>query len=172
MDMRFLATIDSPAGPLHVAVTDTGRVAGIWFGVVTDSGEVESSLRRHGYGIAWDVDRVAHVADQLREYTDHSRTAFALELDIHGSDWEQAVWRALLTIPYGETRSYGQIATMLGDPAKARAVGWANAANPIPVIVPCHRVIGANRTLTGFGGGIDAKIKLLAHEGAMLPGFG
>jgi methylated-DNA-[protein]-cysteine S-methyltransferase len=171
MDTRYLSTTDSPAGSLHIAVTTDGRVTGVWFGVVTDAEEATASVRRHGSTPVWDPEPARHVVAQLGEYTERTRMAFDVELDLRGSDWERRVWQALLTIPYGETRSYGQIATMLGDPSKARAVGWANAANPIPVIVPCHRVIGANRNLTGFGGGIQAKIKLLAHEGAMLPGF-
>ena len=154
-----------------MAVDDAGRLTGIWFGVVTERAEVEASIRRAGHSVVWDADRASHVAAQLREYAAGARTAFEIELAPIGSDWERRVWDALLTIPYGQTRSYGQIATQLGDPSKARAVGWANAANPIPVVIPCHRVIGADRGLTGFGGGIDAKIKLLAHEGALLPGF-
>ena len=172
METRYLATTDSPAGPLHVAVTGDGRLGGVWFGVVTPAAEVEASLRGHGRAPVWDADRAAHVTSQIAEYSERRRTAFDIELAIEGGAWEQSVWKALLTIPYGETCSYGQIATLLGDPSKARAVGWANAANPIPLVIPCHRVIGAHRNLTGFGGGIDAKIQLLAHEGAMLPGFG
>jgi methylated-DNA-[protein]-cysteine S-methyltransferase len=171
METHYLATTDSPAGPLHVAVTDDGRLCGIWFGVGTPAAEVEASLRRHGRTPVWNADRAAHVTSQIAEYSDRRRTSFDIKLAIEGGEWEQQVWQALLTIPYGETRSYGQIATQLGDPSKARAVGWANAANPIPLVIPCHRVIGANRNLTGFGGGIDAKIQLLAHEGAMLPGL-
>lgn len=171
MDFRYLSTTDSPAGPLHIAVTPEGRLSGIWFGVVTDVETVESCVRRDGQIAAWDDNRTALVSAQIQEYAAHNRTAFDLELALAGGEWEQRVWQALLTIPYGETRSYGQIAAQLGDPSKARAVGWANAANPIPLVIPCHRVIGADRALTGFGGGIEAKIKLLAHEGALLPGF-
>ena len=168
MATRFLDTIDSPAGPLHIAVDDAGRLTGIWFGVVTTDADVEISIRRSGHDPVRNANRIAHVAGQLREYAASARTSFDLKLAPNGSDWERRVWDALLTIPYGETRSYGQIATQLGDPTKARAVGWANAANPIPVVIPCHRVIGANGKLIGFGGGIEAKIKLLAHEGALL----
>jgi methylated-DNA-[protein]-cysteine S-methyltransferase len=171
MATRFLDTIDSPAGPLYIAVDDGGRLTGIWFSAVTTRAEAEASIRRSGHAYVWVPERTAHVAVQLREYAAGARTAFDLELAPSGSDWERQVWDALLTIPYGETRSYGQIAAQLGDPLKARAVGWANAANPIPVVIPCHRVIGTNRGLTGFGGGIEAKIKLLVHEGALLPGF-
>jgi methylated-DNA-[protein]-cysteine S-methyltransferase len=172
MEIRYLTTTESPAGPLHVAVTPDGRLNGIWFGVATSPDEVEASIRRHGRTAVWDEGRTANVVVQIREYAARERTAFALDLAIEGGEWEQRVWQALRTIPYGEMRSYGQIATQLGDSSKARAVGWANAANPIPLVIPCHRVIGANGGLTGFGGGIDAKIQLLAHEGAMLPGFG
>ena len=169
MATRHLSTIDSPAGPLHVAVTDSGAVTSIWFGVVTDRKTVDSSLRRHGHVPVWDSDRPAAIADQIRQYSARQRTTFDVDFEIDsGGEWERRVWQALLTIPYGETRSYGQIAAMLGDSTKARAVGWANAANPIPLLIPCHRVIGADRGLTGFGGGIEAKIKLLAHEGALL----
>lgn len=168
MATRFLETIDSPAGPLHVAVDAAARLTGIWFSVVTERAEAEASVRRSGHTLVWDAERVARVAAQLREYAAGARASFELDLAPTGSDWELRVWDALLTIPFGETRSYGQIAAQLGDPSKARAVGWAAAANPIPVVIPCHRVIGADRTLTGFGGGVDAKIKLLAHEGALL----
>ena len=168
MATRFLDTIDSPAGPLHVAVDETGCLTGVWFSVATARPQVEAAIRRAGHEPVQDATRTAHVAAQLREYAAGARTAFDLALDPSGSNWERQVWAALQTIPYGETRSYGQIAAQLGDPSKARAVGWANAANPIPVVIPCHRVIGANRGLTGFGGGIEAKIKLLAHEGALL----
>lgn len=172
METRFLTTTESPAGPLHIAATTASCLTGLWFGVVTSPAEVEDAVRRQRFAPVWDPQPGARIVTQLREYSAGARTTFELELDLQGSDWERRVWQALLTIPYGETRSYGQIATLLGDPSRARAVGWANAVNPIPVIVPCHRVIGANGNLTGFGGGIEAKIKLLAHEGAMLPGFG
>ena len=171
MESLYLATSDSPAGPLHVVVDGAGRVTSVWFGVNATARQVTAFVRARGQELLPDVDRAAHATAQILEYTQHQRKSFDLELDMQGSAWELAVWQALREIPYGETRSYGQIATQLGDPGKARAVGWANAANPIPVIVPCHRVIGADRSMTGFGGGIDTKVRLLTHEGAMLPGF-
>lgn len=170
MRTAWLATTDSPAGPLHIAVDDQGAVVGIGFGVNTEPESFEQWLSGR-YVTQWDTSACEPVAVQIDEYASHTRTAFDLPLAYTGSDWEVQVWGALTTIPYGETRSYGQIATQLGDPSKARAVGWANHANPIPLIIPCHRVIGAQGNLTGFGGGIEAKIQLLAHEGAMLPGF-
>ena len=171
MNMRHLSTVESPAGPLHIAVTESGTLTSVWFSATTSIPQIEELLRRAGIPFAWECEPGGPVVQQLKEYSSGRRTTFDLDLEMTGSEWEKQVWDALLTIPYGETRSYGQIATPLGDPNKARAVGWANAANPIPVIVPCHRVIGAQGNLTGFGGGIEAKIKLLTHEGAMLPGF-
>ena len=171
MDTRYLTTAESPAGPLHVVVTESGVVTGIWFGVITSLAQVEQTVHGYGFAVAHDPEPANRVLEQLAEYSSHRRKEFDLPLAPTGSEWEIRVWTALSDIPYGETRSYGQIASVLGDPTKARAVGWANAANPIPVVIPCHRVIGAQGNLTGFGGGIDAKIQLLSHEGAMLPGF-
>lgn len=171
MPTVYTTTTDSPAGPLHIAVLADGAVIAIAFGVNDTIEQFTASLRRRGFEPDPDPAPTADVVRQLTEYTSGARHTFDLPLHPIGSAWEQQVWAALQTIPHGETRSYGQIATQLGDPTKARAVGWANNANPIPVIIPCHRVIGAKGNLTGFGGGIEAKIRLLEHEGALLPGF-
>jgi methylated-DNA-[protein]-cysteine S-methyltransferase len=101
---------------------------------------------------------------QLREYFAGTRREFALPLDFVGSDFNRKVWEALLAIPYGETRTYGQIAEQLGGPLLARAVGAANGKNPISIVAPCHRVIGANGKLTGFAGGLKTKAFLLSLE--------
>jgi methylated-DNA-[protein]-cysteine S-methyltransferase len=106
----------------------------------------------------------AGVQLQLREYFAGERTEFDTPLTLDGSAFEQRVWQALREIPYGETISYGEIARRIGQPSAARAVGLANARNPIAVIVPCHRVIGANGTLTGYGGGLERKRLLLELE--------
>src|SRR5437762_405142 len=119
--------------------------------------------------------RIPHGTGQtvLREalvLADHfagTRTTFDLPLDAGGTAFERRVWDALRTIPYGRTLSYSELARRLGDPRATRAVGAANGKNPIPIIVPCHRVIGANGALTGFGGGLDRKRWLLEHEGAL-----
>jgi methylated-DNA-[protein]-cysteine S-methyltransferase len=103
---------------------------------------------------------------QLGEYFAGSRRSFALRLAPAGTAFQLAVWQALRGIPYGQTRSYGELARQLGRANGARAVGLANGANPLPIIVPCHRVIGADGSLTGFGGGLYIKRALLAHEGA------
>ncbi|HKA59288.1 MAG TPA: methylated-DNA--[protein]-cysteine S-methyltransferase, partial [Gemmatimonadales bacterium] len=106
--------------------------------------------------------------DQLTEYFAGKRTTFDVSLGASGTEFEHRVWDLLSAIPYGSTTSYGALAKLLGDPSQARAVGAANGKNPIPIIVPCHRVIGFNGDLTGFGGGIERKRWLLKHEGALL----
>jgi methylated-DNA-[protein]-cysteine S-methyltransferase len=107
---------------------------------------------------------------QVTEYFDGSRRSFDLVLEPEGSEFQHRVWEALRAIPFGETRSYGQIAMELGVPNASRAVGRANATNPIGIVVPCHRVIGATGSLTGYAGGLDNKLWLLTHEGALKPG--
>jgi O-6-methylguanine DNA methyltransferase len=108
--------------------------------------------------------RVKSVIEQLEAYFVGSASGFDVRLDLEGSPFQLTVWRQLLEIPYGETRSYGDIAKAIGQPRSARAVGLANNQNPIPIIVPCHRVVGANGTLTGYGGGLPRKRWLLQHE--------
>ena len=146
-------TIDSPLGPLAVTVADDGAVTRVGFG----TGEVS------------DDPRFATVASQLREYFAGERTDFDLPLRPDGgSPFEQCVWQALLEIPYGETASYGEIAARIGHPGKARAVGRANGRNPIAIVCPCHRVIGSDGSLTGYGGGLDNKRILLDLEAGAL----
>jgi methylated-DNA-[protein]-cysteine S-methyltransferase len=116
------------------------------------------------------IDPLPVTARQLNEYFAGKRREFDLPLRMHGTEFQQSVWRELSKIPFGETRSYGQLAKRLGNPNGSRAVGLANGRNPIAVIVPCHRVIGADGSLTGFGGGIDRKEWLLTHEGHPVTG--
>lgn len=112
---------------------------------------------------------VAEVVRQLGEYFAGERRTFDLDLAPHGTDWQLQVWMALRDIPYGQTVNYGTIAARLGRPTASRAVGAANGRNPISIVVPCHRVIGANQSLTGYGGGLPRKHWLLAREGVRLP---
>ena len=109
------------------------------------------------------------VADELLEYFAGTRTEFTVPLSPAGTDFQRTVWRALQRIPYGETRTYGEIAEAVGRPGAARAVGTANHRNPVPIIIPCHRVVGANGQLCGFGGGLDVKRRLLELEASHMP---
>ena len=111
-----------------------------------------------------DAKRLREAQRQLEEYFAGERTEFSLPLESHGTDFQQRVWRALRAIPFGTTISYGELARRIGNPRAVRAVGLANGRNPISIIVPCHRVIGANGTLTGYGGGLERKRFLLALE--------
>jgi methylated-DNA-[protein]-cysteine S-methyltransferase len=112
---------------------------------------------------------IAAVRTQVEEYCAGERTEFELELAAPGTDFQQRVWSELVKIPYGETRTYGEIAKLIGQPNGARGVGAANGSNPIGLIVPCHRVIGADGSLTGYGGGLPLKRALLAHEAEHRP---
>ncbi|MEL6329123.1 MAG: methylated-DNA--[protein]-cysteine S-methyltransferase [Planctomycetota bacterium] len=114
-----------------------------------------------------DPELFDRLGEQLAAYFAADRSAFDLPLDLRGSDFELRVWRALLEIPTGQTRSYAQIAESLDTPGASRAVGLANGRNRIAIVVPCHRVIGADGSLTGYGGGLDRKRKLLELEGAI-----
>jgi len=151
--------IETPIGALNARVDEAGRLAELHFDKSAD-------------GSGWPaVEAPAAdwpVAQQLAEYFSGKRTVFELDLAPRGTAFQLAVWNALLAIPYGDTISYAELARRIGKPSAVRAVGAANGANPIPVIIPCHRVIGSNGTLTGYGGGIERKQWLLALEGRRL----
>lgn len=155
----------APFCSLGLAVDGTSRVVLIHF--VAQGQEVISALKRLRPRAVWqeDAEKTAELARQLDEYFAGQRQRFELELAPEGSPFQQEVWRYLLQIPLGQTRSYGEVAKALGQPGAARAVGRANATNPIPIVIPCHRVIGSDGTLTGFGGGLPTKRELLRHEG-------
>ena len=128
-------------------------------------------IRFHGHqDDAWVVDRAPFrdAIEQLKAYFAGKLTVFNLTLAPEGTPFQQSVWRALLDIPYGETTSYGTVAKRIGKPSAIRAVGAANGANPIPIVIPCHRVIGSNGKLTGFGGGLPTKELLLKLESRQL----
>lgn len=155
-------TMPSPIGTLTIVANDDAIVAIDWDG---ESGH-EAML---GDAEIVDVEAGDHAplalaVEQLGEYFDGERTDFDLPLAAAGTPFQHLAWDALVRIPFGETVSYGEQATMLGDKNKARAVGAANGKNPIPIVVPCHRVVGSNGHLTGFAGGLDAKAWLLDHE--------
>jgi len=128
-------------------------------------------IRFHGHQEeSWTVDRAPfrHAIEQLKAYFAGKLTRFDLTLAPAGTPFQQSVWSALLEIPYGETTSYGAVAKLIGRPNAIRAVGAANGANPIPIVIPCHRVIGSNGKLTGFGGGLPTKEHLLKLESRQL----
>jgi methylated-DNA-[protein]-cysteine S-methyltransferase len=149
---------DSPIGSL-LLVGDEQALHGLYMQDGRKPKQIDSRWQRS-------TSCFADVKAQLRKYFAGQRHAFELELAMAGTPFELRVWSALAEIPYGETCSYGQLARTLGQPSAARAVGLANGRNPISVVVPCHRVIGANGTLTGYGGGLERKRILLELEGA------
>jgi len=156
--MEEMATtlVDSPIGPLGLVATRDG-LAGVRF-------------HAHSFPVEGKSTVLVDAAEQLELYFSGELTAFELPLDLDGSEFQRRCWLALSTIPYGQTVSYGEQARRLGyGPEKARAVGAANGQNPLPLVLPCHRVIGADGSLTGFGGGLPMKRFLLEHEGALLP---
>ena len=145
-------TIESPLGLLRL-VEQAGALAGVYLPVQT--APVATAAK---------TPLLLETARQLAQYFAHERRAFELPLAPQGSGFQQIVWQALLAIPFGETRSYGELARAIGRPAASRAVGTANSKNPISIIVPCHRVIAATGELTGYAGGMPAKRWLLDHE--------
>ncbi len=163
--------IDSPCGDLHVYVDANVDLSPAVVAVLFD---VEPGRRdlRDGHDRAYqsvDIDRhplLAATAQQLTEYFAGTRTVFDLPLRPSGTAFQREAWNALLEIPYGSTASYGEQARHIGKPDAVRAIGAANGRNPIGIVIPCHRVIGANGSLTGYGGGIETKAWLLRHEGA------
>ncbi len=167
----YITTVESPCGPLLCVVDEAGAVVRIEFSGKEgrDSQKVTERMRNRGIEVVEDPGRTAEVRRQLEEYFAGKRREFDLPLAPAGTPFELAVWEELRKIPFGETRSYGEIAAVLGRPGSARAVGRANGANPLPIVVPCHRVIGADGSLTGFGGGLEAKSRLLEIEGLALP---
>jgi methylated-DNA-[protein]-cysteine S-methyltransferase len=162
---HFSATFRTPFGLFSIAVNETGAVTGTAFGPVQ-----ALSLRLGTCHLVNDHSSCASARRQVLAYFAGERRDFALRLAPRGTEFQQNVWAALRTIPYGETRTYGQIAAQLGNPAASRAVGRANATNPICVIVPCHRVIGADGSLSGFAFGEHLKRRLLQLEGARAVG--
>ena len=172
-------TIDSPVGELLASADAAGRITGLHFLTKNEGpGSPASGRLRHPLGghrlparDSWvcNEEALAPLRRQLEEYFAGERREFELDLAPSGSPFQLDVWRALCAIPYGETASYGEIAATVGQPGAARAVGGANNRNPIAIVIPCHRVIGANGTLTGYGGGLPRKQQLLALEtGAMV----
>ena len=150
--------IDSPVGRLTLAARHGKLAAILW------EHERPNRVRLGEMSLAPEDSTLSDVERQLGEYFRGERSRFEIELDPVGTEFQRRVWTALLAIPYGETRSYLQMAEELGDPKATRAVGAANGRNPISIVIPCHRLIGSSGRLTGFAGGLEAKAFLLALE--------
>jgi methylated-DNA-[protein]-cysteine S-methyltransferase len=148
-------TMKSPLGPLHLYASGAraDELVGMWMRAEPMPDAIPGRSRV-----------LERTAEQLAEYFAGERREFDLPLAARGTGFQEIVWRALLAIPFGETRSYGEIAKAIGRPSASRAVGAANGRNPISIIIPCHRVIGSTGELTGYGGGMDNKRWLLEHE--------
>jgi methylated-DNA-[protein]-cysteine S-methyltransferase len=155
--------VDSPVGPLVLADTG-GRLSGLRLPAVADDGTRSPAPGAGWQPVAQPSPVLRLAADQLDAYFAGDLTRFDLPLRLDGTAFQQRVWQALCEIPYGSTATYGEIAERLDAPGASRAVGLANNRNPVPIVVPCHRVIGADGTLTGFGGGLRCKRWLLDHE--------
>ena len=171
--MISTTTIPSPVGELTVGATERGVRYVLWENEtrpIDIADDVIDAVDGDGGGAApaSAVRILDAVRAQLDEYFAGERTEFDLPLDPIGTPFQLSAWQVLRTIPYGSTMSYGEQARTLGDPNKARAVGAANGRNPLSIIVPCHRVVGSNGSLTGFAGGIGAKAWLLDHERRVL----
>lgn len=158
MQRYFGKVISSPVGFLTLVASDRGLAAILWENDDPRRVRLGEVVDRGDHPVLLETER------QLREYFSGVRQAFELPLDFRGTEFQRRVWNALLTIPYGETRSYLQIAQQIGHPTAVRAVGAANGRNPLSIIAPCHRVLGSNGQLTGFAGGLETKARLLSHE--------
>ena len=175
LEIFYCASYDSPVGHLELAMSERGLAGvafgGRWSAPWGNGRETKENQSRVGQSsVRWveQPERFLEVRRQLDEYFAGKRRTFDLPLDLRGLDFHRRCWQALLRIPYGETRSYAQLAAEVGSPRSSRAVGQANHHNPIAIIVPCHRVIASDGTLGGYGGGLAAKEFLLELEGARL----
>lgn len=164
-DTLATTVLDAPIGRLRLAATDAGLVAVLF----PNQKDVSFPMRDGSAGARVHLEQAAKALD--RYFEGRQRDFSGLTLAPSGTAFQLSVWRALSGIPYGETRSYADIARAIGNPKGMRAVGLANGKNPIPIIVPCHRVIGADGSLTGFGGGLPTKKWLLEFEGIATPRF-
>jgi O-6-methylguanine DNA methyltransferase len=162
-DVRYIIH-QSPIGPLRLAATARG-LAAIY---MSEHRHAPATVAPHwqppAAGDEGQARILAATRRQLDEYFTGERRAFDLPLDVEGTPFQRGVWRALCDIAYGETVSYGELARRIGSERAVRAVGLANGRNPVSIVVPCHRVIGADGSMTGYGGGLDRKVFLLAHE--------
>lgn len=154
--------VASPIGPLTILASDNGVHA-----IVFESDQTEQAKTNMPHAVNHPIINTA--VEQLAMYFEGTLKIFDLPLDLRGTDFQKQVWKLLLEIPFGETRTYGDIACTLGNAGASQAVGAANGKNPVAIVVPCHRVIGASGHLTGYAGGMEKKRFLLTHEGVIQP---
>ena len=177
METLHSTMFTSPVGPLFLAASDQGLVALEFDARLPGQQTIRPNPRdlrsenkraeKHGLSFEQSASAMLPYTRELEEYFAGERRAFTFALDLRGTDFQLACWQALLAIPYGKTRSYGDIARAVGRPQGFRAVGMANNRNPVAIVVPCHRVIASDGSLCGYGGGLDVKRKLLELEGAL-----
>lgn len=165
--MTGIHRFDTSLGPVQVAFDAEGAVIYLGFAEHEFRESLLAKLTRLDPAVEPPAGAMVRLREQLDAYAAGHRTNFEVPFRLHGSSFEQRVWAELQRIPFGETRSYGQLATTLGDAKLSRAVGRANGANPVSVLVPCHRVIGTSGALTGYAGGLAMKERLLRLEGAL-----
>ena len=160
-DAHYFTTMSSPVGVLTLVATESGLRAVLW---PAEDGRVPlpETMLEHA-----ELPILKAGKHQLQEYFGGQRQEFDLPLDLRGTEFQRAAWRALADIPFGTTTTYGEQARRIGRPTAVRAVGAANGRNPVSIVLPCHRVVGSNGSLTGFAGGLDSKRLLLQHEGAL-----
>src|SRR6202045_2323449 len=172
MEILHCSKMDSTIGPLFLAASSQGLVALEFDARASGQQSIRPNprhLREEKRGLTFEdsATLTRHYVNELDEYFAGKRREFTFPLDLRGTDFQLACWRALLSIPYGETRSYADIARAVGKPNAFRAVGMANNRNPMAIVVPCHRVIASDGGLCGYGGGLEVKRKLLELEGAV-----
>jgi methylated-DNA-[protein]-cysteine S-methyltransferase len=163
------AEFTTPVGKMLAAIDEQGALVRLDFLVGRTAEAIRREIGAGGGSETPDPEACRPVVEQLQAYFRGDRRDFDLQLDPTGSDFQQQVWRELLRIPYGETITYGELARRVGRPKASRAVGQASGSNRIAVVIPCHRVVGANGSLTGYASGMEIKEKLLTLEGALQP---
>jgi methylated-DNA-[protein]-cysteine S-methyltransferase len=159
MEQNYVSkTMESPVGRMILVASQKGLTGILWEKDDPNRVQTENILQDNHDPVLMKAE------NQLKEYFNRERKIFTLDLDFKGTEFQKKVWNALLTIPYGETRTYGEIARQIGNPNSSRAVGAASGKNPISIVAPCHRVIGSSGKLVGFGGGLENKALLLDLE--------
>ncbi|MBU8908936.1 methylated-DNA--[protein]-cysteine S-methyltransferase [Desertibacillus haloalkaliphilus] len=165
----YYDVMDSPIGQLTIVSTDRG-VCLLQYGPIDNSlPNIKAWIKKNGLKgkLVEDIELTKPVVKQLEDYFEGKRVEFDVPLDLYGTRFQKCVWKALQSIGYGETRSYKQVAQEIGAPKAVRAIGGANNQNPVPIIIPCHRVIGSNGAMVGYGGGLARKEALLNLEGSI-----